>query len=383
VIVEVRGANTRNKGAELMLRAIAAELGDHHDVVVEPRAGTYRQRARIGLFQKVSHRWVSDGALDPPAALLPRKVRHHMRKEYGLVLGRDVDVVLDASGFAYSDQFDVERSELAAGRTERARRAGRRTVLMPQAYGPFTSAPRRAAFVRIVDNSDLVYAREHESLQHVLESGARTDHVRLAPDFTCLIDGRLPPGLAVSDRLALVVPSMKLLTETGEAVRGSYVAFCVAAVELLRERDLDVQLLQHEQDDDRVIDAIQQALPAALPVVRHDDALELKGIIGAARIVVGSRFHALVSALSQGVPAIAAGWSHKYERLFEDYGCPENAVDVTGGRAALAERCAALDDAADALRDQLRRCAAQERIRAREMWAEIHALLAAGPGGRA
>ena len=35
-----------------------------------------------------------------------------------------------------------------------------------------------------------------------------------------------------------------------------------------------------------------------------------------------------MSALSQGIPAIATGWSHKYVYLFEEYGFPEGCVDV-------------------------------------------------------
>jgi len=58
-------------------------------------------------------------------------------------------------------------------------------------------------------------------------------------------------------------------------------------------------------------------------VLTSDSPLILKGYLAQARLVISSRFHALVGALSQGVPSIAVGWSHKYDLLLQDYGCPE------------------------------------------------------------
>src|SRR5262249_33913841 len=68
---------------------------------------------------------------------------------------------------------------------------------------------------------------------------------------------------------------------------------------------------------------LEQEYGHTLTVVREASPSKLKGILGTARVIIGSRFHALVGALSQAVPSVAVGWSHKYEMLLSDYGCPQ------------------------------------------------------------
>ena len=43
-------------------------------------------------------------------------------------------------------------------------------------------------------------------------------------------------------------------------------------------------------------------------------------LTGCFDLLLASRFHALVFGFSQGVPAAALGWSHKYEELFSLFG---------------------------------------------------------------
>jgi len=55
-------------------------------------------------------------------------------------------------------------------------------------------------------------------------------------------------------------------------------------------------------------------------------AEEIKSVIGCSDLVIGSRFHSLVAGLSQGVPVVAIGWSHKYEKLLRSFELGEYVV---------------------------------------------------------
>ena len=55
---------------------------------------------------------------------------------------------------------------------------------------------------------------------------------------------------------------------------------------------------------------------------------------GRPSIVVSSRYHALVSAMSQGVPVVATGWSHKYATLLDDFGTPGSSSTSSPTRAS-------------------------------------------------
>ena len=89
-------------------------------------------------------------------------------------------------------------------------------------------------------------------------------------------------------------------------------------------------ILVHEGDNDLMLaEEIVARVEGNVSIVKETNPIKIKGILGACEGMLGSRFHGLVSALSQGVPALATGWSHKYKMLFEDYGFSDGVIDVT------------------------------------------------------
>lgn len=57
------------------------------------------------------------------------------------------------------------------------------------------------------------------------------------------------------------------------------------------------------------------------------DCQQLKSVISASQFAVVSRYHALVAALSTGVPSISLGWNDKYQDLLNFYNVGEYSVD--------------------------------------------------------
>jgi len=313
VTVDVRGVSPVNRGAQLMLRAVVDRLGGDFDLSSNPWQGDFSARARLGLGQTLHHykyRRLSVVVGDR----IPRVVGD----KFGFVRDKDIDAILDASGFAYSDSFSLDRHQREAFFGRRWSSAGKPKVMLPQAFGPFRDQAKAALTKEIVAQASLVFARDDVSMQYLseLRTGAE---IRRSVDFTIgLAPAPLDP--LMSDDFAAIVPNAKLIS-SGTTTREQYVSILRAYIGAARRAGLRPVVVVHEDGDADIADELAAA--EGIDVLGHVDPLVLKAMLAQASVVVASRFHAVVGALAMGVPCVALGWSHKYEELMRDFGVAE------------------------------------------------------------
>ena len=140
----------------------------------------------------------------------------------------------------------------------------------------------------------------------------------------------------------------------------------------LKERGERAVVLLHEGAEDRALGA-RLASQAQVPLLEEADPQVLKGLLALPKAVVGSRFHALVSALCQGVPSLGTGWSHKYEALFQDYDAADCLLPLDASAEGLE---AALDlvlspERNGALRSQLSARGAALKAQSQGLWEQL------------
>jgi polysaccharide pyruvyl transferase WcaK-like protein len=313
VIVDIRGTNTRNKGAQLMLEAICARLGGQFELSHPPGQTDYFVRAELGLRQTLY-----EAALPRLSSLLSNAIPARLRTDYGLTANSEIGGVLDASGFHYTDQFDesLPRREALVGRAWA--RKGIPKVLLPQAFGPFGHPGTRRWSREALEQASLVFVRDGVSEEHLRDLQIGTPVVR-CPDFT--IGLKPPTADPVSEQPFLaLVPNTKLVTHGGLG-RGAYLELMGTFATAAKAHGLATVVVVHEETDHDMAAELATGIGAAL--FSHPDPLVLKAVLGQSSAAVASRFHAVVGCLSQSVPTLAFGWSHKYRELLADFGVAE------------------------------------------------------------
>ncbi|MGC3987594.1 MAG: polysaccharide pyruvyl transferase family protein [Pseudorhodoferax sp.] len=375
--IEILGISPYNKGALLMLEAIRQKFREQlpQARLAVPSSWPTDQRLELGLYCTYLR---ERSGLDKSRLmeLLPRG----FRQSVGFMSPNDVDVVLDASGFAYGDYWGLQKLQGRLGRTAGQWKTERKTlVLLPQAFGPFESPGMAEALRAALRKADLVFARDPLSLQHVQGVLGQVPHdtVRLSPDFTPLLKAELPARLEHVRGAVLIIPNEKMVAGDRAPLRDDYLAFLRCCAESLAGMGREVMVLVHEgAQDRRLARELNASLARPLAVIDEPSPVVTKAVIGAAHAVVSSRFHGLVSALSAAVPTLACGWTHKYQALMTDYGCPEFNIDMAD-RASWPDKLALLERAAqdDAVRGQLQAAVARQRSLGEAMWASVFELL--------
>ena len=325
MLIEIRGVQFVNKGAELMLKAIIEKLNDelpHAEICLQhTKNSPYLKRAEVGAFQKVN---LCKNVLDLNGLtyFIPASLRRYFKNRFGIVTEADIDVVLDASGFSYGDQWSTLILRQVASIVKRFKRHKKHYIFMPQSLGPFTFDNNKKYANRAFSNASLVFAREEPSYQHVTKLVADPIQVKQAPDFTNLLKPAENAEYVKYQDYIIVIPNSKMLSEKNNNTwwRENYISTLASLANNALRLGEKVIILNHSgKEDDSLCLELKALLVSPCEIVEPDNAVAVKALIARGKVVISSRFHGCVSALSQAIPCIATGWSHKYQELFKEY----------------------------------------------------------------
>lgn len=316
-----------NKGAELMLRTVrdkASELFPNSKFVIQAEVAAIPPDA---ITRRGFYMLANPGG---KRRLIPNKHTHR----YQFVRPGNIDLVLDAGGFQFSDQwisaYSEESNEQLKGYYKALKSGGAKIIFLPQALGPFSLPLAVERIKNVFAYADMFYAREQTSYDHLVHLFGEQPNIRLCPDFTINYKPEVPlVKLLPENEYIGIVPNQKMITHTDAEVSGNYLDFMIRLCQGLVNHGQKIMLINHEGPGDfEIIKTIKSKLSDDILALNNLSADEIKAVIGRLKALVSSRFHGAVSGLSQGVPTFCTGWSHKYQELLKEYRVEQNLLAV-------------------------------------------------------
>lgn len=361
-IIEIHGTGTHNRGAELMAIAISEKIKSVYPaakIAVPSTFGTQQDIKRYGFYTT--------------CILESKRSKHIFSLISGILSGNiinpiHVNTVLDASGFAFSDQWGVGPARKLVKKMARPYRKHQKIVLLPQALGAFEDQNVKKYTLTLFQRAALVFARDNQSYGYSHALIPNQQKLRKYPDFTLLVKPVTDLSIKLPVKFACIVPNIRMLDKFDH--REDYLEFLRQALSLVESQGITPMFLIHDGEEDaRVVDMLQLKHHNYV-IVSHEDPRILKWILGQSQFVIGSRFHALVSSLSQGVPCIGAGWSHKYPELFNDFSTRETLIDDLKDIQTLEKYIRLLaDPTSNKIKsDQIQQAANSLKSKVEEMW---------------
>lgn len=325
--ITLSGIGTVNKGAELMLYAILQEIERKFpDAIVYIEAHNNPQgleyiKTNLELRYKPIvkwQKWFKRFHVEGIARRLHIS-KIHFDDVYAV---SGTEYFIDASGFFITDQWNHKEHKIKKWTLllKRNKEEGAKIAFLPQAFGPIEREDTKRMLSCLEEYADIVMPRERVSYNYLKSSGLiNMDKVKLHTDFTSLVHGEFPAGNEHLKGAVCVIPNVRMTTH-GNIVLSDYVHFMSSIIETVRGTGHKVYLLNHEgKDDEKIAFQIQEETKGQVDVVTGLNALEVKGMISSAHLVISSRFHGVASTLNSCVPCLATSWSHKYAELFKDF----------------------------------------------------------------
>lgn len=229
-------------------------------------------------------------------------------------------------------------------------------VKLAQAVGPFQNPLNRLAASSILPRCRQIFARGQDSFDNLRTlTGLKESQYQLSSDLVFLrpksssLSTENPVYLKeLLSRLANqshthqtigICPS-SVLAHRGKNAK--YLNFLLKTIKSLRHHGHPVIVFPNaalprtkfRNNDLAVINLLKNSLPKRyyydprLEMIDHClNADSIKMIIRECDLVITSRFHAMITSLTESIPTVVVGWSHKYQEVMREFGQEDLVID--------------------------------------------------------
>lgn len=342
--IVITGGELQNKGAQSMVFICVSELHKrfpNHEIFVMSDFCTDSEQENIFCFNIRTFGTVVDvirkNNLKQNIYYMLKgydKKDNDKQKEFF----RDVDLMIDISGYGLGDAWNKYEIEHYLYRIECAKYFGIKVYLMPQSFGPFKTFDKSLLkrTKRALEYVSTIYAREQQGYDLLIDN-FNLKNVKMSYDLVlnnksvdlnsvyknvpmlCDIDVKSNSIAIIPNAQNSKVCSEKVLLEAYKSLIDKFIAYG-KNVYILRHSNMDIDICEKifKMFHNNNVFLIEQEL----------SCVEFSNIVEKFDFVVASRFHSVVHSYKNTVPCLTMGWAVKYLELHKLFHQEKYCFDV-------------------------------------------------------
>lgn len=262
------------------------------------------------------------------------------------------DLVISTSGISFIDDFGYIKIYHFSKYLQIPLLLGKRSIKFTQSIGPFKSLYNRIMARLTLPYLDRIIARGKHTVQYLSKINISKNVVNL-PDIAFTLQ---PKQSKSAKELLVKIQSNTIISICPNIVcqrldkKNMYIKSMIKLSQYILKNypDTSILFIPHtitekkmgENDDlaicKQIADHLENSDRVFIENTLHYSPNEIKWLIAQCSFLIGSRFHALVAALSSAVPCMAIGWELKYEELMDWLSSRNNVLyywDLTSEKA--------------------------------------------------
>lgn len=356
------GGQLQNKGAQAMTFTVVDEMKKKYpdkEVVLFSAVYTERDKLEAKNFQFKVLPWpirVKMKILGYKAAILTGSINYlkYLIKGSGVQKSdileieqilNNADFMIDVSGYALSSQRGFQASLSYIYNIMIAEKYNIPVVLFPQSFGPFnyTNKERKIIMPLIeeyLQYPNVVFAREKEGVEYLKEFNLNNvkhsydivlqgkNDFELSNIFKSHAINKQKLETYIGPNSVAIVPNEKIMQHGRE--QELYDIYKLMINKLL-ENDKKVYLIRHSFEDLAICKKIKSKFSDNENVILLEDdynCILIDDLLSHFEFIIASRYHSIIHAYKNDIPAMVFGWAIKYQELLHYFNQNKYMFDV-------------------------------------------------------